>query len=241
VFALNAEAGALADQLEGQQYAQNATFVERSGTLDQRRVVVAEVGVGAENAARGTVDLLTLHQPKLIISAGFCGGLVDELRKGHLLMAEEIVDAAGYRVPVDLRIDRNALSPGLHIGRLLMVDKVIREPEEKRSLGEQHSALACDLESLAVAEVCRQAGVRFLSVRVVSDTVADRLPIEVEQLLAHKSVAGQLGAAAGAVLNRFSAVGDFWQLYEDALKCSQRLARFLRGVIREAVPVATEA
>jgi adenosylhomocysteine nucleosidase len=68
-------------------------------------------------------------------------------------------------------------------------------------------------------------------VRIISDTVDDRLPPEIEMLLAEKSLAGKLGTAAAAILNRFSAVGDMWQLYEDALKCSQRLARFLRGMI----------
>ena len=65
----------------------------------------------------------------------------------------------------------------------------------------------------------------------ISDTVDDRLPIEIEKLLTEKSLAGRLGTAAGAILNRFSAIGDMWRLYEDALKCSKRLANFLRSML----------
>ena len=127
--------------------------------------------------------------------------------------------------------DSASMSPGLHVGRLLTVDRLLREPEEKRALAEQHQAIACDMESFAVAEACRQAGVKFLSVRIISDTVEDQLPKEIEMLLNEKSLAARLSTAAAAIVNRFSSIGDMWQLYEDALKCSQRLARFLKGMV----------
>lgn len=231
IFALNAESGALTDLLENSTYAKCSTFVERAGLLDGRTVVVAEVGVGAEAATRGTADCLALHKPKWVVSAGFAGGLVEGLNKGHILMADELVDLSGNVLETGLKIDRSSLSPSLHVGRLLTVDRLIREPDEKRSLAQQHQAIACDMESSAVAEVCRQAGVPFFSVRVISDTVDDRLPVEIEKLLTEKSLVGRLGTAAGAILNRFSAVGDMWRLYEDALKCSQRLAKFLRSML----------
>src|SRR3954454_273179 len=60
IFALNAESGPLTDLLENSHYSQGATFIERSGQLDGRNVVVAEVGVGIEAAARGTADCLAL-------------------------------------------------------------------------------------------------------------------------------------------------------------------------------------
>jgi adenosylhomocysteine nucleosidase len=231
IFALNAESGALTDLLESSTYAKCPTFVERAGLLDGRPVVVAEVGVGAEAAARGTADCLALHKPKWVVSAGFAGGLAEGLNKGHILMADELVDPSGNVLETGLKIDRSSLSPSLHVGRLLTVDHLIREPDEKRSLAQQHNAVACDMESFAVAEVCRQVGVPFFSVRVISDTVDDRLPIEIEKLLTEKSLAGRLGTAAGAILNRFSAIGDMWRLYEDALKCSKRLANFLRSML----------
>lgn len=233
IFALNAESGALTDLLEDSQYAQGPSFVERSGTLAGKRVVVAEVGVGPEAAARGTADCLAIHQPKWVVTAGFAGGLSAGLKKGHIVMAHEVVDLTGRVLSPDHKVDRTTASSGLHVGRLLTVDRILREPQEKLALGQQHGAVACDMESFAVAEVCRQAGVPWLSVRIISDTVDDLLPPEIELLLAEKSLAGKFTTAAAAIINRFSAVGDMWQLYEDALKCSQRLARFLKGVVEQ--------
>jgi adenosylhomocysteine nucleosidase len=84
-----------------------------------------------------------------------------------------------------------------------------------------------------VAEACRNENVPLLAIRVISDAVDDELPPEIEYLLAQKSLAGKLGAATGAFLKRFSAAKDLWRLREDALKASDRLAKFLEGVVKQ--------
>jgi adenosylhomocysteine nucleosidase len=117
------------------------------------------------------------------------------------------------------------------VGRLLTVDSLLREPAERRLLAEKHGAIAVDMESFAVAEACRASGVAFMAVRIISDAVDDELPPEIEHLLAQKSFAGKLGAATGAILKRFSAAKDLWKLREDALKASDRLAKFLGGIM----------
>src|SRR4029453_4758634 len=98
-----------------------------------------------------------------------------------------------------------------------------------RKLAEENEAIAADMETFAVAQKCRELGVPFLGVRIISDAVDDELPPEIENLLAQKSLAGKIGAAAGAVLKRFSAAKDLWKLREDALKASDRLGGFFVG------------
>ena len=95
----------------------------------------------------------------------------------------------------------------------------------------RHAALAVDMESMAVAQVCRAEKVRFLSVRVIIDEVDRALPRDIDSLLNKKSTAGRLGAAAGAILRRPASIKDMWQLKEDALAASERLAKFLVGVV----------
>ena len=122
---------------------------------------------------------------------------------------------------------------GLHVGRLLTVNDVIRKPDERRKLYDDHQALACDMETFAVADACRELGVKLISVRLITEAVDDELPPEVAHLLAQTTLAAKVGAAASALLSRFSAAKDFWQLREDALKASDRLAKFLRGVVEQ--------
>ncbi len=106
-------------------------------------------------------------------------------------------------------------------------------PADKKKLFQQYSALAVDMETFAVAEVCRRLEVPFSSVRVINDTAADALPRDVHYLLEQKSGAARLGAAFGAVLQRPSSLKDMYQMRENALVASDRLAKFLAEMVFE--------
>lgn len=235
VFALGIEAGGMVDLLQERVTTRFQTHVEHAGTFEGRRTVVAESGVGREAAADTTQAVLSLHHPKWIISAGFAGSLQEDVRQGHILMADEVSDANDALLTIGLNIDKDSManSRGLHIGRLLTVDQLIRTKTEKQQLGLQHTALACDMETFAVVEACQAAKTTCMSVRVVSDGLEDELPIEIERLLDQTTLAAKLGAAAGAIFQRPSSVKDMWKLKEDAIKASDRLARFLTSVVSQ--------
>ena len=57
--------------------------------------------------------------------------------------------------------------------------------------------MAVDMESFAVAEVCRRRNVPFSPIRAINDTADEMLPPDVERLLAQKTGASQSGAAWG--------------------------------------------
>jgi adenosylhomocysteine nucleosidase len=240
IFALGIESGGLVDLLKGAETSRQKHGTEQAGKLGGREVVIVDGGVGQKAAARATAEAIKFYQPKWVISAGFAGGLDEKLRRGHIVMAEEVVNVRGERLSVDLRLENqrteepnNQTSRGLHVGRLLTVDSILREPDERRRLAEQHQAVACDMESFAVVETCRKLGVPCLAIRIISDAVDDELPPEIEHLLKQTSLAGKLGAAAGAMMKRLGAAKDLWKLREDALKASDRLAKFLRSATEQ--------
>lgn len=232
VFGLGVEAGGLIDLLQDGVTTRCDSYLEHVGTIEGRSIVIAESGVGRQNAAQTTDDLIAIHQPSCVISTGFATGLRDELKYGHILMTNSVADCTGNQHPIHLAMDPAAIQSikGLHVDRLLTVDEMRQTPQDKRMLGEQYAAAACDMETFAVAEICQNQSVSFLSVRVISDTVDDQLPFEIETLKDQKSLASKLGATAGAIFNRPTAVKDLWKLKEDALKASDRLARFLVSV-----------
>ncbi len=233
VFALSIETGGLVDRLAGAIMTEGSGFVAREGGLHGRRLVLIESGAGRPAAARATEALIQGHRPQWVVSAGFAGALDDRLHQGDIVMADQIVDMADRLLDIDFKLDRESLAATrhLHVGRLLTADRVIRDPQEKRALGQRHAALAVDMESMAVAEVCRNEKIRFLAVRVISDSVDRALPQDIDNLVKQKSTAGRLGAAAGALLRRPSSIKDMWQLKEDSLVASERLANFLSGVV----------
>lgn len=230
VFALDLEAGGLVDRLERPTTARCARFFEHAGWLQGRRVVIAEAGVGQTAAEQATEDLLALYQPQWLISAGFAGALCPEIRRGHLVMATQVADEQGHDLSTGVKLP-SPPQPGVHGGRLLTVDRLVRDVAERRTLAERYDAVACDMETLAVARACQRHRTRFLSVRIISDGVEDELPVEVQRLLDHKSLAGKLGAAASAIWNRPSSAKDFWRLHREALHASERLAQSLTAIL----------
>lgn len=239
VFALSVESGGIVDLLQERITTRCHSHTEHRGQLNGRQVLVAESGVGQGAAKTATADIVRLYQPNWVISAGFAGALQPELRRGHILMADDVCDTTGKRLSIGLTVDRASIeaSPALHVGRLLTVDQLIRTRPQKEQLGAHHEALACDMETLAIAEACQKTGTKFMSVRIISDSMDDELPKEIESLLAQDSLVGKIGAAAGAIVNRPSSIKDMWKLKEDALKATDRLARFLTGVV-DQLPVS---
>jgi adenosylhomocysteine nucleosidase len=235
LYALGIESGGLVDRMVDVVTTECPSFVERVGKLEGRPLAVAESGVGRQAAARAAEDLIKIHRPAWIVSAGFAAALTAELRCGHILMANAVTDERRKDLDVGLHIDPRSLDAvrAMHVGRLLTVDRMIRDPDEKRKLAAEFAAVACDMETMAVAQVCRRRQVRFLSVRIISDGLDDTLPAEVEHMLNQQSFAGKLGAATRAVFQRPSCMKDMWKLRETALRASDRLAKFLAGVISQ--------
>ncbi|MFI4874885.1 MAG: hypothetical protein ACIALR_06090 [Blastopirellula sp. JB062] len=232
-FALGIESGGLYDLLDNPHTIRHKGLVEHVGLLNERPVALVETGVGGEPARRATERYVALRQPKWILSCGFAGGLAEQAKKGHIVMADSVVrgDQQEITIPLSLTAEQVASQPGLHVGRLLTVDKIIRTPAEKRQLGETHAAIAVDMETYATADACARRQIKLMSVRVVTDAVDDELPKNLERLVQQTDTARMIGAAAAAIVNRPSSVQGMWRLRETAMKASDRLARFLQGVI----------
>lgn len=232
IAALNIELGGLADRLTGMVTTQADGFKTHRGVWRDRGLLLVESGVGRQRAARATSAVIDGHHPSWVISTGFAGGLAAAIARRDIIVGNAVANEAGERLAIDLKLDP-AGRRGLHVGRILTVDRIIRTPEEKRTLAARHDAVAVDMESFAVAEVCRHERTRCIVVRVISDAVDDTLPADVERLIHRPSTAGKLGAAASAIVRRPGSVKDFWQLKEQALLATDRLAEFLLGVLEQ--------
>ena len=238
VFALGIEAGGLEDLLTDVVSIHSPGITVRRGRLDSRRVAIVQSGPGFEAAAKATSALISAHEPDWIFSAGFAGGLDERLGKHDILMVNRVVCHDGRQFDLDLKVDPSALAAmaGVHLGTLVTADHLVRFPLEKRDLGQTHDALAVDMETFAVAEVCRREKVPLMAVRIVSDTVDDELPADLDRLMRQKTAVRKAGAVVGAIMNRPGSVKDMYKLKEDALLASDKLAKFLASMIRQLGP-----
>jgi len=237
VFALGVESGPLEDLLSGAVRIRGGGFFIKEGGLKGRRVVIIRSGAGRQNATQATELMINGHHPEMLISAGFAGGLSQSLNRHDILLVDNVIDPNGRQIILDQTIQPIDISkpdwPKLHVGKLLTLDHVVRQLGEKQSLHQQYQALAVDMETFAVAEVCRRRGVRLCSVRVIHDAAGDSLPPDIERLLRQKTEAARLGAALGSIWRRPSSVKDLWAMKENSLFGAARLAKFIERIIEQ--------
>ena len=206
-------------------------FTFRGGFYGTIRVAIVESGMGTERARRATEALLDAHSPRWIISTGFCGALVPGMSIGQIVVANKIRSLAGDELTVDIGMQTD-VTRGLHVGRTLTVDQMVRTIAEKQALAEQTGAIAVDMETHAVATVCHERKTRFLAVRSISDDMTSNLPAEVLSLVGETG-AVRFGAVVGALWKRPGSLKDMWQLREHAMLASEKLASFLDGVVKQ--------
>jgi adenosylhomocysteine nucleosidase len=232
VFALGIESGCFEDLLQGAVAIRGHGFTVREGGLRGRRVVLIRSMAGQSNAARATEILIAGHRPSRIISAGLAGGLSAELKRNDILVADRLLRSDGDSIAVELppALATMCHRPGVRCGTLLSADRVVRFPSQRRELLQRHGAMAVDMETFAVAEVCRRHGIPFSSIRAINDTADETLPNDVEHLLAQKTTPARLGAAMGAILRRPASAKDMYRLRENALVASLRLAEFIASI-----------
>lgn len=237
VVAIPSEADPLRRRMEdGTDLAGNG-FSAYTGRIGGCPTAVIAAGPGEESARRAASALLLGHRPRYVLAAGFAGGLVPELQRYDIFVPDVLLHPSGKRLRLDLSADRDGGDSACHGGRswktgpLLTMPHVIREPDEKRRLAAEFGAWAVDMETFAVAEVCRAAKVPMLAVRVITDGCQDRLSQEVEYLLEKRHIAQQLGFAAGAILRRWATLKELWRMYEYSVKAGDRLADFLAAAL----------
>lgn len=206
-------------------------YTFRGGLLGKIRVALAESGIGPKQARIATQCLIDGHSPAWIVSAGYSGALTPDMKVGDIVVASSIVDAAGTELSIDLKMPANP-EAGLYVGRLLMLDRMVPTVVEKQALHQQFQAIAVDMESHVVAQICREARIKFLAVRVISDDLSADLPKEVLHVV-NSSGKVRWGAVAGAIFNRFGSIQDLWRLREQGTIAAERLATFLDGVVEQ--------
>jgi adenosylhomocysteine nucleosidase len=225
------EAGGVLDLTGEKQTVYNEAFAEITGAFGTRRVALVEVGDGTD-ANKKTAMAMQWIQPLWVVSLGFASGLAKDVRRGQIVMANVVCNESGDTRRVGLALSEGQEpKPGLHQGKLLSLQRMPRTTAERRALAAS-GAVAFDGDSYFVAQSISGA-VTLISVRIVSEGIDDELPKAVKAVREQKTLAGKLGAAAGALLDSPGSLATMWKLRDEAIGLSDRLAKFLEGVVEQ--------
>jgi adenosylhomocysteine nucleosidase len=122
-------------------------------------------GIGMQAARRATEAAIALYQPRLVLSAGFAGGIDPELKVGEILSPRRIIDA------------RDGSSTEVATGYgVLVTTEVVAGAEQKVKLGKAYGAQAVDMEAASVARGAQARGVPFMAIKSISDERDVSLP-----------------------------------------------------------------
>ena len=222
--------------------ASGLTFHE--GVVAGRRVAWCVAGAGGEAAGRATRLLIDGHRPRVIVSAGFAGGLDPALARGSVVYPRRSINHRGGP-PIAVAAAGQgsaAAAAGSAAGSatshgdltIVSVDTVVTTAAAKRDLAAATGASLVDMETYAVATAAHAAGLPCVSIRVISDDASQDLPKEIAALVQPQSGMRRLGAALAGIGRRPRAALDMWQLWEHAVVDGRTLAvaikTFLEGL-----------
>jgi adenosylhomocysteine nucleosidase len=139
---------------------------------------VLQSGPGPERAAQVARAALAGGAAALV-SWGLVGALDAALGAGDVVLPRRVLRAGAGAVLADPAWHaRLAAIDGFRttFGDLLTVDAALESPEAKGAAARATGCVAVDMEAAAIGAVAAAAKVPFVAVRVVVDTLADRLP-----------------------------------------------------------------
>lgn len=158
--------------------------------LGENTIILAKSGVGKVNAAITATVLIYEFSPDCMISTGVAGGLDKSIHIGDVVLGnhtcyhdvyvgKEVVQKNNNhtgKFAADASLLKNAetLQNGeipIKIGLICTGDQFIDSREKLLDIKNAHQdALAVDMESCSLAQVCAHFSVPFLSIRIISDT-----------------------------------------------------------------------
>jgi len=94
-------------------------------------------------------------------------------------------------------------------------------------------AVVADMESSVIMEICRQASVKCMSVRVITEELDEQPPELMSRMMKQGTNAGKLGALSKGVFTKIAGVKEMWDMKNAAYLSAERLAKFLFGVIEQ--------
>lgn len=165
-------------------------FTVIEGRIGIHSVSIMQCGIGKVNSALSTNALIEGVRPDMVINTGVAGGSDLSMHICDVLVADAVSYhdvwcgpgteyGAAYGFPIVLRPDETTLAvareqlkdDNIHFGMICSGDKFITSEQEIAEIKTHFpQALAVDMESASIAQVCTRHTVPFMIIRAISDT-----------------------------------------------------------------------
>lgn len=130
-------------------------------------------GMGRENAEFALGNALEEYVPKMVLTCGFAGGL------NPALEINQIVFEAGE----NLALQEKLIELGGKQANFFCARRIASTSVEKERLWRATGMDVIEMESEAIREMCRERGIPSATIRVISDSALDDLPLDFNKLM----------------------------------------------------------
>ncbi len=195
ICALSIEVEGLEKLLQNKEEHTYAKMRFVSGTIGGKEVVLTECGIGKVNAAMSAQVMIDRYSPTVIINSGIAGSVSRQLKIGDIVISKDCVqhdfdgtqmgdpkgliqynDETRIDIPADMdtanklyNACKDIENTNVLLGRIATGDIFVAEKAMRQSIADEFSALACEMEGGAVAQVCYRNSVPFAVIRCISD------------------------------------------------------------------------
>lgn len=183
-------------------------------------VSVLVTGIGRKNAEKSVAEFFAKTVPARVFTCGFAGGLNPDLAIGDLVFqtTEENLRAALVAV-------------GAKPAKFFCANRVAITVAEKKQCRDETGCDVVEMESEAIAKLCAARQIPCATLRVISDTAGQDLPLDFNALMTsdYKLSSSKL---AFALMKSPGAVPRLLELQRNTQLGAQKLADVLGALLR---------
>jgi adenosylhomocysteine nucleosidase len=176
-------------------------------------------GMGRRNAERAVRDFLAASPADLVLTCGFAGGLDPVLAPGAVVFTTDQPELAAA-----------LQAAGAKAAKIHCADRVAVTAAEKQALRTATGADAVEMESAAIQAVCRELAIPCVTVRVISDSAGEDLPLDFNQLY-RPDMSLDFGKLAWMLVKALWKIGALMKLQKRCQFAASELAKVLVKVV----------
>jgi adenosylhomocysteine nucleosidase len=178
-------------------------------------------GVGRKNAEKSVREFLAGNSPKLVLTCGFAGGLNPDLKLGDVVFELSTLNS---------QLSTRLSAAGAKPAKFFCAGRIAITVAEKKKLRDETGTDAVEMESGAIHAVCRERGIPCATVRVISDTASEDLPLDFNAL-SKPDLSLDCGKLAWAIAKAPGKIGALMQLQKKTRFAAEQLAKVLSRIV----------
>jgi len=193
IGAMDAEISDLLGRLDDKTHEKVGSVDFYIGSIYGKRVAIAKCGIGKVFAAICAEAMILKYSPSLIVNTGVGGALGQGIRTTDVVIADKLCQhdmdtsaigdpkglvsginkiyfEADTRAILILKNAADSLGVRSFVGTVATGDKFIADASDKKKIISEFSAISCEMEGGAIAQVAFVNNVPFTVVRAISDS-----------------------------------------------------------------------